>query len=115
MLSRTFVVMDELECTPQLSEAQYHSFDCSEVGTQYYIGDFDDLESTPQISETQSQSVDSTEIVTQDYMVPEQLENERLRKLSKQTAHENVVLEYRTRKLLRDQYVFCFCFFLAFK
>ena len=115
MLSRTFVVMDELECTPQLSEAQYHSFDCSEVGTQYYIGDFDDLESTPQISETQSQSVDSTEIVTQDYMVPEQLENERLRKLSKQTTHENAVLEYRTRKLLRDQYVFCFCFFLAFK
>ena len=105
--------MGELECTPQLSEVHYHSFDCSEVGTQYYIGDFDDLQSTPQISETHSQYVDSTEIVTQDYMVPEQLENEGLRKLSKQTSHENVVLEYRTRKLLHDhQYVFIF--FLAF-
>ena len=98
--------MDELECSPQLSEAQYLSFGFSEVGTQYYIGDFDDLESTPQISETHSQSVDSTQIVTQDYMVAEKLENERLRKLSKQTAHENVVLEYKTRNIMRDQYVF---------
>src|SRR4051812_7830112 len=99
--------MGEFECTPQLSEAHYHSFDYSEVGTQYYIGDFDDLQSMPQISETQSQYVDSTKIVTQDYMVSEQLENEGLRKLSKQTTYENDVLEYRTRKLLREhQYVF---------
>ena len=106
-MSRTFVVMGELECNPQLPEVHYHSFDCSKVGTQYFIGDLDDLQSTPQISETQSQSVDSIEIVTQEYMVLEQLENERLRKFSKQTTHENAVLEYRTRKLLREhQYVF---------
>ena len=101
--------MGELECTSQLSEVHYHSFDCSEVGTQYYIGDLDDLQSTPQISETQSQSVDSTEIVTQEYLVPEQLGNCLNRQPMKMMSSSTGLESFSVRTSM------CLWFFLAFK
>ena len=58
----------------------------------------DGMDSTLQLSETQSQTVDGTELVTQVFMVPDQLEKERIRTESKCTTHEKLVQEYRRKK-----------------
>ena len=58
----------------------------------------DEMDSTPKLSETQSQSVDGTEDVTQDFMVPDQLERERLRTELKRMNHEKLLDEHNRKK-----------------
>ena len=63
----------------------------------YYVA-MDGMDCTPQLSGTQSETVDGTELMTQVFMVPDQLEKERIRTESKHTAHEKLVQEYRRKK-----------------
>jgi hypothetical protein len=53
---------------------------------------------TPELSETQSFSVDGTELVTQEFMVREQLEQERIRTENKVSAANEKIEEHRLRK-----------------
>jgi hypothetical protein len=53
---------------------------------------------TPELSETQSFSVDGTELVTQEFMVREQLEQERMRTENKVSAANEKFEEHRLRK-----------------
>jgi hypothetical protein len=53
---------------------------------------------TPELSETQSVSVDGTELVTQEFMVREQLEQERIRTENKVSAANEKNEEHRLRK-----------------
>ncbi|KAM0837987.1 hypothetical protein ACQ4PT_061272 [Festuca glaucescens] len=58
----------------------------------------DEDQGTPQLSETQSFSVDGTELVTQEFMVPDQLEQDRIRMEEKVSAANERIEEYRSRK-----------------
>ncbi|KAM0924437.1 hypothetical protein ACQ4PT_004858 [Festuca glaucescens] len=58
----------------------------------------DEDQGTPQLSETQSFSVDVTELVTQEFMVPDQLEQDRIRMEEKVSAANERIEEYRWRK-----------------
>ena len=55
-------------------------------------------EVTPQLSETQSFSVDGTELVTQEFMVRDQLEQDRIRMEKKVSAANERIEEHRLRK-----------------
>ncbi|KAM0824834.1 hypothetical protein ACQ4PT_069943 [Festuca glaucescens] len=55
-------------------------------------------EVTPQLSETQSFSVDGTELVTQEFMVRDQLEQDRIRMEKKVSAVNERIEEHRLRK-----------------
>jgi hypothetical protein len=53
---------------------------------------------TPELSEMQYFSVDGTELVTQEFMVREQLEQERIRTENKVSAANEKIEEHRLRK-----------------
>ncbi|KAM0840237.1 hypothetical protein ACQ4PT_059840 [Festuca glaucescens] len=58
----------------------------------------DEDQGTPQLSETQSFFVDGTELVTQEFMVPDQLEQDRIRMEEKNSAVNEKIEEYRRIK-----------------
>ena len=58
----------------------------------------DQTDCTPQLSKTQSFSIDGTELVTQEFMVSEQLEQERIRVEEKKIAFEQKIKDYRRSK-----------------
>jgi hypothetical protein len=55
-------------------------------------------EVTPRLSDTQSFSVDGTEMVTQEFMVRDQLEQERIRMEKKVSANTEKIELHRLRK-----------------
>jgi hypothetical protein len=55
-------------------------------------------EVTPQLSDTQSFSVDGTELVTQEFMVRDQLEQDRIRMEKKVSANNEKIEHHRLRK-----------------
>ncbi|KAM0865808.1 hypothetical protein ACQ4PT_043036 [Festuca glaucescens] len=58
----------------------------------------DEDQGTPQLSETQSFFVDGTKLVTRKFMVPDQLEQDRIRMEEKVSATNERIEEYRSRK-----------------
>jgi hypothetical protein len=70
-------------------------------------------EVTPQLSDTQSFSVDGTELVTQEFMVRDQLEQDRMRMEKKVSATNEKIEQHRLRKSWLV-YIVCYSYICLF-